>query len=160
MAMNGVKSVRLLRRICGPRRQEITGGWRKLFQVEDFWVVTPCSVVVGDQRLGGPDCLHIQGEVLRNGGGLPQHYTASQPRRPRLEPSSCENLKSCSCCQSRHKAQPGNSSFTVSYAMEAYWGSGGIAPRILGLGTRWRWVVSLTPRPLYPPGKEHLLPVG
>jgi hypothetical protein len=25
-----------------------------------------------------------------------------------------------------------------------------VAPRILDLGTRWRWVVSFTPRPLYP----------
>jgi hypothetical protein len=32
-------------------------------------------------------------------------------------------------------------------------GSRGIAPRILGLGTRWRLVVSFTPRPLYPQGK-------
>jgi len=29
-----------------------------------------------------------------------------------------------------------------------------IAPRILILGTRWRWVVSFTPRPLYPLRKE------
>jgi hypothetical protein len=29
--------------------------------------------------------------------------------------------------------------------MKAYWGSGNIAPRILDLGTRWRWVVSFTP---------------
>jgi hypothetical protein len=38
-----------------------------------------------------------------------------------------------------------------------------LAPRhdgILDLGTRWRWVVSFTPRPLYPPGKEPLLPIG
>jgi hypothetical protein len=34
--------------------------------------------------------------------------------------------------------------------MKTYWGSGDIAPRILDLGTRWRWVVSFTPRPLYP----------
>jgi hypothetical protein len=34
--------------------------------------------------------------------------------------------------------------------MKAYWGSRGIAPRILDLGTRWRWVVSFTPLPLYP----------
>jgi len=27
--------------------------------------------------------------------------------------------------------------------------SGGIAPRILGLGGWWRWVVSLTHRPIY-----------
>jgi len=34
--------------------------------------------------------------------------------------------------------------------MKAYWWSGGIAPRILDLGSRWRWVVSFTSRPLYP----------
>jgi hypothetical protein len=37
--------------------------------------------------------------------------------------------------------------------MKAYLESGGITPRILWLGTRRRWVVSFTPRPLYPPGK-------
>jgi hypothetical protein len=44
------------------------------FQVQDevFWVVTPYS---GGRR------------VLRNVGILPQHYTASQPGRPRLETS-------------------------------------------------------------------------
>jgi hypothetical protein len=34
--------------------------------------------------------------------------------------------------------------------MKAYWGSEGIAPHILDLGTRWRWVVSFMPWPLYP----------
>jgi len=38
--------------------------------------------------------------------------------------------------------------------MKAHWGRGGIAPRIFGLGTRWRWVVSLANRPLYPHGKN------
>jgi hypothetical protein len=38
--------------------------------------------------------------------------------------------------------------------MKNYWGSGGIAPRILHLGTRWRWVISFSPRPLYPQGKS------
>jgi hypothetical protein len=33
-------------------------------------------------------------------------------------------------------------------------GSGGIAPLILGFGTWWKWVVSFTPRPLYPQGKS------
>jgi hypothetical protein len=36
-----------------------------MFQVEAFWVVTPCSVVVGYKRFGGPRCLHLQGEVKR-----------------------------------------------------------------------------------------------
>jgi len=39
---------------------------------------------------------------------------------------------------------------TENHAMKAYWGSGWIAPRILSLGTRWRWVVSFTLRSLYP----------
>jgi len=41
---------------------------------------------------------------------------------------------------------------TKYHAMKTYFGSGGIAPRI-HLGTRWRWVVSFKPRPLYLQGK-------
>jgi hypothetical protein len=37
---------------------------------------------------------------------------------------------------------------------EGLLGSGGIPPRIIELGTRWRWVVSFTPWPLYPRGKS------
>jgi hypothetical protein len=36
------------------------------------------------------------------------------------------------------------------HVMKTFCGSGSIAARILYLGTRWRWVVSFTPRPLYP----------
>jgi hypothetical protein len=36
------------------------------------------------------------------------------------------------------------------HAMKAYWGSGGIAPGILNLGTRRRWVISFTLRPCVP----------
>jgi hypothetical protein len=43
--------------------------------------------------------------------------------------------------------------------MKAYLGSGGIALRILDLVTIWRWVVSLTPRPLYPQGKSPWYPL-
>jgi hypothetical protein len=31
--------------------------------VEILQAVTPCSVLVGYQRFGGPLCLHLQGEV-------------------------------------------------------------------------------------------------
>jgi hypothetical protein len=37
-----------------------------MFQVEVFWVVMLCSVVVGYQRFGRPCCLHLQGEVDLN----------------------------------------------------------------------------------------------
>jgi hypothetical protein len=43
--------------------------------------------------------------------------------------------------------------------MKAYWGSGSIVPRILDLGTRWRWAVSLTDRPLYPQGESQWYPL-
>jgi hypothetical protein len=33
-----------------------------IFQVQVFWVVTPCSVVVGYQRFAGLRCLHLQGD--------------------------------------------------------------------------------------------------
>jgi len=41
-----------------------------MIQVEVFWIMTPCSIV-----------------DLWNFGILPQHCTASQPRRTRLESS-------------------------------------------------------------------------
>jgi hypothetical protein len=38
--------------------------------------------------------------------------------------------------------------------MKAYWVSRGIAPRILDLSTRWRWVVSFTHQQLYPQERD------
>jgi hypothetical protein len=43
---------------------------------------------------------------------------------------------------------------TKHRAMKAYWGSGGIVHSFFNLGTRWRRVVSFTPRPLYPQRKS------
>jgi hypothetical protein len=31
-----------------------------------FWIMTPCSVVVGYQRFGGPCCLHLQGKLYKS----------------------------------------------------------------------------------------------
>jgi len=45
---------------------------------------------------------------------------------------------------------------TKHHAIKTYWGSAGIAPRILNHDTRWRWMVSFTLRPLYPLGKSPL----
>ena len=42
---------------------------------------------------------------------------------------------------------------------EAAWWIESIAPRILNLGTRRRWVLSLTPRSPYHPVKEHRYPL-
>jgi hypothetical protein len=51
-------------------------------------------------------------------------------------------MQSCPCAPTEH------------HAMKVYWGSGDVAPRILDLGNRWRWVVSFTCQPLYPQGKS------
>jgi hypothetical protein len=71
---------RLLRRMRGPNRGKVKGDWRKLIerkvincgryevltavkmQIEVFWVVTPCDIVVGYQRFEGPGCLHFRVE--------------------------------------------------------------------------------------------------
>jgi hypothetical protein len=37
---------------------------------------------------------------------------------------------------------------------EGVWRRGCINPHTLGFGTRWRWVISLMPRPLYPWGNS------
>jgi hypothetical protein len=39
------------------------------------------------------------------------------------------------------------------HAMKADKGRGVIAPLMLNLGNRWKWVISFTPRPLYSRGK-------
>jgi hypothetical protein len=44
------------------------------------------------------------------------------------------------------------------HIMKLY-GDGGKAPRILNLGNSWKWVVSLTLRPLYPWGKKTWYPL-
>jgi len=43
--------------------------------------------------------------------------------------------------------------------MEAYWGSGIVAQRIFDFDTRWRWMASFTPWPLYPQGKRTWYPL-
>jgi len=40
-------------------------------------------------------------------------------------------------------------------AIKMYWKSGGVALRILDLGTRWRWAVRSKPWPLYTQGNTH-----
>jgi hypothetical protein len=42
----------------------------------------------------------------------------------------------------------------INQIMKMHCGSVGIAPRILNLSTRWRWVVSFTSQPLYSRGQE------
>jgi hypothetical protein len=58
--------------VPGKSSQTNTRYCQKLIQVEVFWVVLLCSVMVGCQQLGGSCCLHLQGEV--NIDILPPYY--------------------------------------------------------------------------------------
>jgi len=51
----------------------------------------------------------------------------------------------------------GKSKVALAHATKAYMGRRRTAPLILYRGNRWKWVVRITPRPLYPP-KEHRHP--
>jgi hypothetical protein len=48
---------------------------------------------------------------------------------------------------------------TKHHAMKAYWEVKVYLHSFFDLGTRWRWVVSFTPRPLYPQGKSPWYPL-
>jgi hypothetical protein len=47
---------------------------------------------------------------------------------------------------------------TEHHAMKVYWGAELLLHAFFVLGARWRWVVSITPRPLYPQGKSPPVP--
>jgi hypothetical protein len=61
---------------------------------------------------------------------------------------SRENLKICLCALTEH------------HAMKACWGSGGIAPLILYVGTRLEVSGQLHTPDALPPGKVPLVPIG
>ena len=59
-------------------------------------------------------------------------------------------LAGCLCCWSHVCHKNGQKYRTALFhAMEAY-RNRGLAPLILNLRTRWRWMVNFTPQPLYP----------
>jgi hypothetical protein len=47
----------------------------------------------------------------------------------------------------------------LCFYQEDVLGSGDTVPCILNIGTRWRWVVSFTPRPIYSRGKSSWYPL-
>jgi hypothetical protein len=66
------------------------------------------------------------------------------------------------CClhlQSKGKVKVKSLCFNWAQRHEGILGGGGIALHILDLVTRWRWVVSFTPGPLYPQVKRPWYPL-
>jgi hypothetical protein len=84
--------------------------------------------------------------------------TALPLRKYELPSRLCSNRKRKCFVKGKGKVVPGL--FLVEHhAMKTYCGSGGIASRILDLGTRWRCVVSFTTQPLYLQGKSPWYPL-
>jgi hypothetical protein len=52
----------------------------------------------------------------------------------------------------------GKGKFTVLEAVKAQRGEGIKLYSFLNLGAKWGWVITVTHRPLYPPGKRHGTP--
>jgi hypothetical protein len=83
---------------------------------------------------------------------IPSPHRESNPDHPIVQPEASSYTDCALSAQSFHTQMLSLRFFFVNEhnAMKAYWGSGYIAPRILDLGTRWRWVASFTARSLYP----------
>jgi hypothetical protein len=86
----------------------------------------------------------------RKGGKLLQHYTASHPRREHCSQSPSREPHIFVNNSKGKKVKLSLDLTNKAPRHEDVWGSGCIDPRFLDLGTSWRWVVSFTPRPLYP----------
>jgi len=78
---------------------------------------------------------HIRPQSIRTGFA----YAASSSLVTTLQYPT----KLCVILSAKGKCVP------VHHATEAYWGNGSTVPRILNLGTWWRWVVSFTLWPLH-----------
>jgi hypothetical protein len=96
-------------------------------------------------RLKNKPCLTIlKMKAARSSEMFVHHSTVSHPRNRNLHPHMCENLKT-------HKIKFLIKNEVVPIrTMKAPRGSESTAPFILNPCTRCRWVVSLTPQPLYP----------
>jgi hypothetical protein len=93
-------------------------------------------------------CIACRGRYFEKGPS-PQLYkvpTRSNKMRPRTLQTAIPHYEIVSCAY-------------ISPLLESVWVSGGIAPRILNLCTRWRWVVSFMTQPLYPRGKNPRYPL-
>jgi hypothetical protein len=129
-----------------------------------FRAVTSCSVEGIHQRFGGPCCLRLQGRCYQTiWGKISEYWNIHGHWRETVKSPTLQLLV---YINSFHR-------FHIQVSKRWVYGKGRVTTVlnslsttpwrymrdqrynyiILKLGTRWRWVVSFTHRPLYPSGK-------
>jgi hypothetical protein len=91
--------------------------------------------------------------VLQWGSGK-CHNCAASPARFKWKASKQASEQASKQASKQASEQASPCSFNWAPRQEGILGSGGTDPRFLDLDSRWKWVVSFTPRPLYPEGKS------
>jgi len=94
-------------------------------QVEVFWIVTPCTLVVGYQRFGDPCCLHFHGEARTYETLVSYHNTT---RRHNLEDLDLKHLRESL------KTRKGEFAPVLNHGMKTYCWNSGLASRVLKHG--------------------------
>jgi hypothetical protein len=143
-----------------PRILNLGTGWRWVvsFTPRPLYPRGKSSWYTLDRRLGGSRTRSGRGRKEKNSQPLPElEPPIIQPVVHRHTTALSQLLKLFLYLIKYHAMK--TCPLLNHHAVKTQWGSGGIAPRILNLVTRWRWVVSFTPRPLYPRGKSSLFPL-
>ena len=104
-------------------------------------------------------CSHLRAALSSCPSGSPYKFCAPFSCSPVLHRASASHSAQfghpSNIWWSRKKSWPyrnGEGSFPYANR-EGVWGSGNVTPPILNLGTRWKSVVTFTPRSLDPPGR-------
>jgi hypothetical protein len=121
-----------------------TRGWKRLHNGELHNLCASPSSSIGWLNQGECDGSFVW--HAWEGWEMFYKILVEKPKRKRLlgRPMRiCENNIRCKVC-GKVKVKL-SLCLTKHHAMNTYWRSGGIAPRILNLSTRWRWMVSFMP---------------
>jgi hypothetical protein len=142
-----------------------------------FWNVTLRSPLKVNRRFGGTYRPHLQGRIIP-AVSLPPAFTLVSCfacYSTLNMQSTCSSEKSVDFQRTKrryipedrtlhnHRCKVKGKVVTVLNELSTMpWrrmGCGCIDPHFLDLGTSWRWVVSFTPRPLYPQGNSPRYPL-
>jgi hypothetical protein len=120
----------------------------KLLRWSVFWVVRPCSIMEGYQGFGGKYCYHLQASQRTWLRLVSVPCTVAVQWLIQLHPPTNLQIFIYIVANETVKVKVKLSlCLTKHHAMETYWGAEVELHAIFDLGTRWRWMISFTPRP-------------